>query len=226
MFSHARPKFTAPAYQDLLNIFSQLADNPVSSSETWPPYFIPPVQSAVLAALPTVLPPPTPACWNIVLDFLCTQLAPPHLPALPPPVLATTKAEAAAAPAADVACSQAAATQELLIRRIWMRDVSEKMLVIYKAHMPWEVRAQSFQRLVAAMRPGIALRWEDATAEEVSKGLVRDFCALANMGLPSVHIATVQDDSSHSAEVRLCAAVLDGCHRKSKGTFLGGSTGP
>lgn len=181
VYRQARPRFTVRAYSALVGLFNALATTPVAATETWPPYFVPPVQAAVLAALPGILPPPSVAGWDVVVELLCTQLQPPDGAQL------TVDGEA---------------TQELSIRYIWLREVSERTLQVYKTHMPWEIRARSFQALVAALLPGIALRWVEPAAESIAPLLVRDFCALTNMGLPAVHIAAVQENSSSVPTVR------------------------
>ena len=81
MYRDATSKFVPPAtYAELFADLSALAAHPVTQAESWPPYFVPAVHTAILAAFPTLLPSPTPLGWDIVADFACDQLAQPPLP--------------------------------------------------------------------------------------------------------------------------------------------------
>ena len=183
MYGACRGRFDGAAYRKLLDVFAAFVDAPVSRTEAWPPYFIPAVQAAVLAALPNALPPPSAADWPAVVDFLCAQLQPRQHDA------------------AD-GVARGAASSEPLVRRIWVREVSEKLLELFRHSMPVAVRAAAFQPLLDAYRPGVALRWAQPEAADVARALSGHLCALVDMGLPAVHIAAVHKGSAGIGEVR------------------------
>jgi hypothetical protein len=188
VYSHAKSRFVATgAYRELLDDLSALCSCPVSSTETWPPYFIPPVQAAALAALPALLPPAA-AEWPALVRFLCTQLAPP---------VAAVEVSTAALGAPD------AAAHECAIRRLWTRDVSTAALGIFQEEMPQEARVESLEPLLAALRPGIDARWSALEAEECACALMCDCCALVDTGLPAAHRAAAPQHGGPDSEARL-----------------------
>lgn len=181
MYAACRGKFDGAAFRTLLGVLAAFVATPVAESETWPPYFVPAVQSAVLAALPALLPPPAPAEWPAVVEFLCTQLQPFDRDGV----------------------ASGAASSEPLVRRIWLREVSEKLLELFRHSMPVDVRAAAFRPLLDAYGAGVALRWAQPEAADVARVLAGHLCALVDMGLPAVHIATVHKGGGVVGEVRM-----------------------
>jgi hypothetical protein len=206
MYAIARSRFSIEEYKTLLGKLADFVATPVCKGESWPPSFLPPVQCAVLSVLPSLFPPPAKAGWDIVIDFLASQLRP--LDSMAAESTITGGAVDAGSrntgkPGVTLARAELGSdTAEPRIRLLWIKELSEKVLELFKSHMPWEVRAGGFQKLVEAYQPGVCLQRRNSASSSISKGLVEDFCSLVDMGLPAVHIAVVHKGSKAISEVR------------------------
>lgn len=83
MHLEGKARISNAAYEGMLALLAALVAHPVAGGEMWPPTYVPPLQTALVACLPDFLPPQdSPRRWTMLLVWLCDQLQlPPDAPA-------------------------------------------------------------------------------------------------------------------------------------------------